>query len=541
MILNTYHGTYSQWLEEVKPIRELQKLVRSTPKAFTKFVKNTVFASNNYLFFDVKKTSGHCSACSHDIPIHKGMINEQKIRHKAEIICPDCGKRVSCISDTHYSKPHYKNQLEVCKWSIIPEENDGWLILRYIRHVKTFFTKDGEIKSKEVYRTFWNESEKVETAYQTDPFDRGMAWVPYKDPSFGFWNENTDYVFPNNTYVYDFQNLSTITANTWARYSGFAEYFSTVLAQNPVLRTGWEMEKYLELYLKKPAVEQLAKCGFHTLIKDLIANYWSLGSKLQNATNIVESLQIDKNCFNFIREQENVSFNDIDLVKDFEVKTGRMTSREEFEFFSKHRTHMKFLYEFMQHKTIHKLNHYFLASEQRNQPIKMCDYIDYFGYLKELHIPLDNSYLFPKDFQKAHDKRCEEVKEKRDKEAQEKRRKEEAMYQELIRGINHEPVKSRDLVAIYPSTLGDLKKEGENLHHCVGNYCAKVATGETTIIFIRKNSAPQKSYFTMEYKNGSIEQVRGYGNCDANRHIMAFAKKVAAYLESQKPKQEAVA
>ena len=115
------------------------------------------------------------------------------------------------------------------------------------------------------------------------------------------------------------------------------------------------------------------------------------------------------------------------------------------------------------------------------------------------------------------------------------------MYQELIRGINHEPVKSRDLVAIYPSTLGDLKKEGENLHHCVGNYCAKVATGETTIIFIRKNSAPQKSYFTMEYKNGSIEQVRGYGNCDANRHIMAFAKKVAAYLESQKPKQEAVA
>lgn len=533
MILNTYRGTYSEWLEKNKPIRELQKLVKTTPKGFTRFVNEVVFAKENYFFYGKSKTGGHCSACHTDVPLKKGQADGQTVKHKASIICPNCQKEVICISETHYSKPKYKYQLESCKWAVIPETKDGYLITRYVRNVKTFDTTDGTINSKEVFRTFWDKDlNSTETAYHSDPFDKYLAWVPYAEPSFGFWNENTVYSLPqpSNTYLYNANKLADIVKDTGAKYSGMAEYFSQVLdPAQPMPINGWALEHYIQAYKKHHCLEQLAKCGFIRLATDLICYGYRYHSNFCDGKDIMSSMKIDHATYKFLLAfRREVSFDDIDLLKEFTQKAKRLPSKEEFSLIRKNPYSLKFICDFMNLRSLHKL-----AVYAERQSIKLRDYEDYLSFLRELSIRLDDSNLFPKNFKTAHDRRCAQVKEKHDQEALEKKRKEEEAYQKLVASYGSRPMESEELIARYPLSLSELKEEGESLHHCVGSYTEKVARGETSIIFIRKKNEPNVSYYTMEYRDGHIAQVRGRHNADAPAEVMAFAKYVAYCIEKQ--------
>ena len=42
------------------------------------------------------------------------------------------------------------------------------------------------------------------------------------------------------------------------------------------------------------------------------------------------------------------------------------------------------------------------------------------------------------------------------------------------------------------------------------------------ILFIRKESEPDKPYYTMEFKDGIIQQLRGYANCEPTREVLRF-------------------
>ena len=63
-----------------------------------------------------------------------------------------------------------------------------------------------------------------------------------------------------------------------------------------------------------------------------------------------------------------------------------------------------------------------------------------------------------------------------------------------------------------PSKLSEIVSEGSLLHHCVGGYTQRHASGETTIMFLRKNSEPDISFYTIEVRNNNIVQIHGFGN-----------------------------
>ena len=69
---------------------------------------------------------------------------------------------------------------------------------------------------------------------------------------------------------------------------------------------------------------------------------------------------------------------------------------------------------------------------------------------------------------------------------------------------------------VVPMTEAEITNEGQMLHHCVGGYATRHLERVTTILFLRANETPDKSYYTIEVRNiddgPSVVQIHGFGN-----------------------------
>ena len=81
-----------------------------------------------------------------------------------------------------------------------------------------------------------------------------------------------------------------------------------------------------------------------------------------------------------------------------------------------------------------------------------------------------------------------------------------------------------------PHILDEIRREGEALGHCVATYVDKVAEGKTLIFFIRRESEPDKPFFTLEWR-GAVIQCYGYKHCDPTPEIKEFIKLFSRKME----------
>lgn len=79
-----------------------------------------------------------------------------------------------------------------------------------------------------------------------------------------------------------------------------------------------------------------------------------------------------------------------------------------------------------------------------------------------------------------------------------------------------------------PEKPAELTTEGSLLGHCVGGYLRRVATGDTTIVFLRETETPNTPFFTIEIsgdeknKNPGIVQIHGKANAWLGTHPEAI-------------------
>lgn len=149
------------------------------------------------------------------------------------------------------------------------------------------------------------------------------------------------------------------------------------------------------------------------------------------------------------------------------------------------------------------------------QKKKIGYYRDYFNALRDLDIPLNSMNCLPRDLEKAHDKAVETLnameREVVRKEF-EKRAVEEAFLEMTINGVKF----------ILPKEANELIEEGKKLEHCVGtkSYIDEHADGDTTIVFVRKASEPDKPYYTLEYQDSELVQISGSNNKSPDEHLL---------------------
>ena len=134
---------------------------------------------------------------------------------------------------------------------------------------------------------------------------------------------------------------------------------------------------------------------------------------------------------------------------------------------------------------------------------------------------------YHKDDKAEEEKKAAAEKKRREKLAAKKMAETKKAMEEIFSrndGVDAFQIKGKGLILVVPQSGDEIRKEGEALHHCVGGYVDRVARGETNIFFIRKADHPEKSYFTMEWRDNKIIQCRGFKNCGMPADVQAFVK-----------------
>lgn len=160
---------------------------------------------------------------------------------------------------------------------------------------------------------------------------------------------------------------------------------------------------------------------------------------------------------------------------------------------------------------------------------------DYWKSCRELNgggVP--KSLQWPKDLKAAHDDMTARVRYKEDAElaAGFKARCEE------MREYAYESPELGMSIRICSSQM-EMITEGKVLDHCVGRYAKDHANGKTTIFLIRRIEEPERPYYTLEWKNGTINQNHTEHNHLQTEEVLAFEREWLAHVaEIERKKQK---
>lgn len=152
----------------------------------------------------------------------------------------------------------------------------------------------------------------------------------------------------------------------------------------------------------------------------------------------------------------------------------------------------------------------------------MSDYKDYLCMCELLEHDMKSSFvLFPNDLKAEHD-RVNDMSRNDVSQAYDRR------IAKMFEGLQHRyGYTQMGFVVLPPHSAKEITQEGDKLHHCVGRYVKDVVKNNTTILFIRKASAPKKPYCTVEVKHGDVIQARIQNN-------VVPPPKVKRFIESWK-------
>ena len=91
--------------------------------------------------------------------------------------------------------------------------------------------------------------------------------------------------------------------------------------------------------------------------------------------------------------------------------------------------------------------------------------------------------------------------------------------------------KGKKYMVVAPKSSEDLKREGDNLNHCVASYIKRVIDGECLIYFLRREK--DESLITFEVRYNTIVQVRGLHNRKPTDNEVQALKEFANYRKME--------
>lgn len=159
-------------------------------------------------------------------------------------------------------------------------------------------------------------------------------------------------------------------------------------------------------------------------------------------------------------------------------------------------------------------------------------YKDYLHFCIQIGYDLtDPAVLYPKNIKAAHDREMIRV----------KCAESEILDAAIGRRFTPDSKRFGHVDTTYmirpPQNASEIIKEGSALNHCVGAYTQRVASKQTTILFLRKVSAPDKSLFTLEWQKNRLLQIRGRNNCPPDSEVAEFVAKWEARMKKTKTKK----
>jgi hypothetical protein len=466
------------------------------PRPKTKSIINSVW--EDYLWFSKKDGVGYCTKCGGNFAPAK------PFRHGAVLECPVCHKKLKA-RDTH------RKTREDIRWVVVPYMNGDNLMTRRFRVLINWTDfRNPVIDVTELYRDVHDGAKWTGYMYWRTNDDR-MMWMQFKEQRGGFYYSayTGNFYTPHEETIYHPERLRL--ADTKYRYFPVME----LLEPN----SAWGIDNMMYHAETKPWIELLYKVGFAKLCRSAMESYGGVPVD-ESATDVIRLLKVTRKSYKLLLSIGDPTVEQLKLLQSYPVESLDDLSYLSFMSKAMYGGDAK-AWNMIQTKKGRKTLRYLSTLE----PKDVRDYFDYVSWLDKLGYDMtDEYYLFPSDFRTAHDTLSVAYQKYKDRAA----KKQKQLQNKVLARLKKENdlpafhLHSRGLFVTIAGSTEELAREGRELHHCVATYADKVANGETMILFIRKESDPDTPFYTMEFKDGMIQQLRGYANCEPTGEVLRF-------------------
>lgn len=486
--------------------------VKSLPRSLKGWIRRSVMPG--YFFYDykrgVKDVPGVCSACGIEVML-------SGVKQGAKLICPHCRKELTAKPRSRRGSNMYDRK--TCQ--VIQRTSKNELVIRII---KVYYRYKNDIPDVQIYENarqfiYKNPDGRVCAEAYYYSYNNGFLLTHWKNgerPKYSQWQECYEADTCGHVYT---KNLQDELAGTPWQYCPVAEYYNHW--HDPM-----ESLPFLSAYLNHPRMEHLVKTGFYSLVSDIVYRY-ACGNIDESQNRTHKILGVAAEDVGFLRSIDvNIAalqiFQQYAGIKDRQkLLMWQIVNKVEYN-----------VLPILQYMTVHKAVKYldnqygFLrlrktkygAQRYKDMQELVTEYRDYLEMCRKLGYDLKNSFVkYPADLQKAHDKAAKSMKHKANAIM---RREFAAVYKSIAGKYDFE---KSGMKIVYPKNPDDVIREGYELHHCAGcGYVERIADHECVILFLRRCSDLQHSYYTIEIQGNKVVQVRGMKNCSATPEVKDF-------------------
>lgn len=296
--------------------------------------------------------------------------------------------------------------------------------------------------------------------------------------------------------------------------------------------TGIPLIEYLTAYIENPGVEYFGKIG------------------LRPKKSLVNKATKDGNFRKWLRTLKPDQIRDANIYgpnATLQAYKERCTIKKAYEKVNKRRqllNHIRYYAKpIMKYHKAERIEEYLTNEIPGHETEIGSSYRDYIEACVYLHLDLkDTKVVFPREFQRMHDLRIDQMHSQQAKADREKRKQLYKDFAAAAAGLKRFEHAAAAYCIIIPTSPADLKAEGTKLHHCVGKmgYDKKMAEGRDFIAFLRRTGHIKTPYVTLEYnlKEKRLQQCYGAHDSKPDDETQAFANAWAAMVTETLKEEE---
>lgn len=503
------------------------------------WIRDDLFRKVNYATVSSAKEgyTAECLYCGERFSLRE--LKSGSAQHNTSGICPKCG-RVITFKDEWRG---HKTLIDYGYFLVVQKMRNKALMLRsfYVRrsygkewderlelseHMRLYVHPDG-------IRTFVRRLHSVYGMdyFFIDEYSSCEYWIEQKSVGkpmpYNYFQSSIDYILGIK--------WETDLAKTLFKYSCAYEYMQETGSSYPP-----DLTKHLELYVKYPVLtEKLFKEGFVNLLKDKINGCLPMQMVNFRKKTVSEAFGVPRRAVKELKGCGRTQFINKQFIIRYNLK-GDVTKFVE-RYYPYYTKKINFLAKRM---TVNKLWTYLSKQEYVTYNCSISDYYDYLHECEKLKLDLSRKFiLFPEDLRKAHEDTSRAIRELKAQKEAEAIAEQDRAFAVKLKALEKKYSFSADGLFIRPAKgAGELIKEGASLNHCVATYADKYLIGQTIILFIRREAAPNESYYTMELspQSETVIQCRGLRNCGKTPEIEEFIRKWDEWRSNKKNKKKAV-
>ncbi|MEG0133516.1 MAG: PcfJ domain-containing protein [Clostridium sp.] len=464
--------------------------VPELPSDFKAWIEEVAFYKSKYIYYkykpNKKSLTGYCTHCKTNVEV-------EHPKHNKRGVCPKCENNITfkVLGKSKYVRDYGQ--------AAIMQKVGERIVIRDFTIEKRY---DGDYEKPII---FHNELKRVfvDKSVETKIYE----YAEFKQTGSRRWCNNEHRFSFSHQSLYD-RNLDMLL-DTEYRYSAIREYAT----HEPGYK--FSVHGYIQTYKKLPMIEYFVKLKLYRLAGDLINNGW------YNVKNILDVkgkkldviLGVNKAYISML-QRLNANINELKMLQDSIAKDIKITE-EHIKYIGIQDIRWHIMLEVIQRKyaSVNKTLKYLQQQVKPGFVARdlLIEYRDYIENCEKLNYDLNNEFiLFPKDLIKAHNKLSDLVVEQKNKTYDKAIKK---MYTKLTKMYGWE---WKDYKVMAPSSSMRIVHEGQALHHCVGTYLDRIKDKKTVVLFLRKKSDLENSFYTIEVKDGEVIQCRGMHNKSYN-------------------------